>query len=51
MKITRSHYGDGNGDPVRWFRGKVAKIDGVAESVLKEVMEDAGVMIATLALT
>ena len=44
MKITRSHYGDGNGDPVKWFRGKVAKIDGVSEDVLKEVMEDAAYM-------
>ena len=48
MKITRSHYGgdpgDMKGDPVKWFRGKVAKIDGVSEDVLKEVMEDAAYM-------
>lgn len=48
MKITRSHYGgdpgDTKGDPVKWFRGKVARIENGAEAVLKEVMEDGAYM-------
>lgn len=43
MKINvRSNYGGGDsgGDPVRWFRQKVTRIEDGAEAVLEQAMED-----------
>ncbi len=49
MKITiRSNYGGGDsgGDPVRWYRGKVARVEEGSEEVLRDVMDDAAIMMA-----
>lgn len=43
MKVTiRSNYGGGDsgGDPVRWFRQKMVRIDDGAVEVLEQAMDD-----------
>lgn len=43
MKLTiRSNYGGGDsgGDPVRWFRQKMVRVEDGASEVLKQAMED-----------
>lgn len=44
LKITRSHYGGAGGgdasDPVKWFRGKVVRVEQGAEEVLEQSMGD-----------
>lgn len=42
MVNIRSNYGGGDsgGDPVRWFRGKVTRIEDGVEQALQNAMED-----------
>lgn len=44
MVRIRSNYAEG--DPVRWFRGKVGRIEDGAQEVMQDVMDDAAYLMA-----
>ena len=50
--IRASYRGrDLGGDPVKWFRGKVAAIENGAEEVLRDAMDDGAYLMADLIST
>lgn len=53
MVNIRSNYGGGSsgGDPVKWFRGKVARIEDGAEKALQDAMDDGAYLMADLIST